>query len=182
MADRIADIEWIEPGELTRAHPGHAVSLLSPDDEADVRRQPSELTLAAARWRGRWRVRYRGWYQLSAGAPSPRVDSVVRRVLRCDVDEALRLIQRQTEFAAALELDSPLRPDPLVLQLRAPGRLRVPLSRPRLPVWLAVEPWWRDQSLVTMWLRSTHRWRYPSRYFLTAHRAMDQLTRPDRIG
>lgn len=179
MADDEAEIEWLEPAELALATLGperHEVVLHGGDP--DERRPPSERSLRAAQRRGQWRTQYRQSRQLWVGVPSPRVDSVVRRVLRCGVDDAVDQVHERLARARQLDLFEPLQPDPLVPRLRAAGTLAVPFSRPRLPVWLAVEPWWRHQSQITLWLRSTRRWRYPTRYFKTAHGAMDQLTRP----
>jgi hypothetical protein len=44
-------------------------------------------------------------------------------------------------------------------------------SWPRLPVVVRVEPWWREQSVVTVELRTRRRVRYPRRYFRGAHAA-----------
>jgi len=177
VAEDTTEIEWLEPAELAVVGAGREVVLHAGGDD-DERRAPSDRALAAARRRGQWRVQYQQSRQLRVGVPSPRVDSVVRRVLHCGVDEAVDQVHERLARARGLDLFEPLEPDPLVPRLRAPGALVVPFSRPRLPVWLAVEPWWRRQSQVTLWLRSTRRWRYPARYFKTAHRAMDQLTRP----
>lgn len=56
--------------------------------------------------------------------------------------------------------------------LRAPGTLVLRGSWPGLPVWIAIEPWWRRQTIVTMSLRSTNRVRYPRRYFATSYRIL----------
>jgi len=176
VADNAAEIEWLEPAELAVVSVGP--EFVRHGDVDDTRREPTERSLAAARRRGQWRSQYQQSRQLRVGVASPRVDSVVRRVLRCGVDDAVDQVNERLARAGGLELLEPLHPDPLVPRLRAPGTLVVPFSRPRLPMWLAVEPWWRHQSQVSLWLRSTRRWRYPARYFKTAHRAMDQLTRP----
>jgi hypothetical protein len=54
-------------------------------------------------------------------------------------------------------------------QFEADGRLRLPVSRPDLPVRLVVEPWWSTRTAVTLSLRPSRRLRYPRRYFDAAH-------------
>lgn len=56
--------------------------------------------------------------------------------------------------------------------VRAPGTLLLRGSWPGLPVWIAIEPWWRRQTIVTMSLRSTSRMRYPRRYFASSYRIL----------
>lgn len=56
--------------------------------------------------------------------------------------------------------------------IRAPGTLTLRGSWPGIPVWIDIEPWWRQQTIVTMSLRSTHRVRYPRRYFSGSYRLM----------
>ncbi|GJM37732.1 MAG: hypothetical protein DHS20C19_10990 [Acidimicrobiales bacterium] len=56
--------------------------------------------------------------------------------------------------------------------VRAPGTLVLRGSWPGLPVWIAIEPWWRRQTIVTMSLRSTNRMRYPRRYFASSYRTL----------
>ena len=58
---------------------------------------------------------------------------------------------------------------------RAPGTLTLRGSWPGLPVWIDIEPWWRQQTIVTLSLRSTHRVRYPRRYFSGSHRVLRQF-------
>ena len=48
-------------------------------------------------------------------------------------------------------------------------------SWPRLPVSVRVEPWWREQSIVSVELRSRRRLRYPRRYFRSAHAAAREI-------
>jgi hypothetical protein len=48
-------------------------------------------------------------------------------------------------------------------------------SWPRLPLVLKVEPWWRNQSVITVELRTRRRVRYPRRYFRTAHATARRL-------
>jgi|OM-RGC.v1.014918957 hypothetical protein len=69
-----------------------------------------------------------------------------------------------------LELDGPFRPHRA--GRRAPGTLSLRGSWPGLPVWIDIEPWWRQQTIVTLSLRSTHRLRYPRRYFSGSHRLL----------
>lgn len=54
---------------------------------------------------------------------------------------------------------------------RADATLALRGSWPRLPVDVRVEPWWREQSIVTVELRNRRRIRYPRRYFRAAHDA-----------
>jgi len=169
------EIDWIEPSALAYRDRVEEVRLFEPEPTEQPRRVPSDRALAVERWWGRWREWYGRWGQLSWGAPSPRVDSVVRRVLRCDVATAVTLIGAQAGAADGLELLGPLGaagPSPM---RQAPARLRLRWSYPSVPVWLVVEPWWRDQALVSIRLRTTRRWRYPVRYFATAHRVLDRL-------
>jgi hypothetical protein len=58
---------------------------------------------------------------------------------------------------------------------RTPGRLIVRWAWPTIPVWVVAEPWWREHTVLTMSLRTNHRWRYPRRYWSTAHRALRQI-------
>ena len=61
---------------------------------------------------------------------------------------------------------------------RADARMILRGSWPRLPVTVRVEPWWREQSVVTVELRTRRRLRYPRRYFRAAHasaRAVGEL-------
>ena len=50
-------------------------------------------------------------------------------------------------------------------------------SWPRLPVVVRVEPWWREQSVVTVELRARRRLRYPRRYFRSAHASVRAVGR-----
>ncbi|MGI9602774.1 MAG: hypothetical protein ACR2QE_12875 [Acidimicrobiales bacterium] len=175
-----AEIEWLEPSPLGSID-HHSVVVQFGQDEPAEARPPSARSLAAAKWRGRWRDRYRRWHQLTVSAPSPRVDSVVRRVLRCDPDQALVMVEQRLASVPGLALEGPLSDRGHTSLQRAPGRLCIPFCRPRVPIWLAVEPWWRDQTLVTLSLRTSRRWRYPLRYFGTAHTVLDQLTRIESI-
>lgn len=52
---------------------------------------------------------------------------------------------------------------------QADARMILRGSWPRLPVTVRVEAWWREQSVVTVELRSRRRLRYPRRYFRAAH-------------
>lgn len=61
-------------------------------------------------------------------------------------------------------------------RFEAEGFLRLPASYPELPVRLSVEPWWRDRCVVGLSLRSSRRFRYPRRYFMSAHRVLSELT------
>lgn len=61
---------------------------------------------------------------------------------------------------------------------QADARMILRGSWPRLPVSVRVEPWWREQSVVTVELRTRRRVRYPRRYFRAAHasaRAVGEL-------
>lgn len=61
-------------------------------------------------------------------------------------------------------------------RFEADGRLHLPASRPDLLVSLAIEPWWRNRSAVTLRIRPSHRLRYPRRYFDAAHGVVSELT------
>jgi hypothetical protein len=61
--------------------------------------------------------------------------------------------------------------------LRAEATLQLRGSWPGLPVWVTIEPWWRNRTITTISLRRTHRWRYPRRYFGAAHAVGQELTR-----
>ncbi|MEZ5244748.1 MAG: hypothetical protein R2707_06615 [Acidimicrobiales bacterium] len=60
---------------------------------------------------------------------------------------------------------------------RAEASLGLRGSWPRLPVAIRVEPWWREQSIVTVELRTRRRVRYPRRYFRGAHAAARAIGR-----
>lgn len=72
--------------------------------------------------------------------------------------------------AGKLALDGPF--DEHRAGRRAPGTLTLRGSWPGLPVWIDLEPWWRQQTIVTLSLRSTNRLRYPRRYFSGSHRLL----------
>ncbi len=173
----LAEIEWIESAigaEPNGAPDAHVLTV----DYSISFRPPSDRTLAAQRWQGEWRRRYRRWHQLYFETPSPRVNSVVRRVFRGEPEIALALVQQRSLDTPGLELHQPLVGADGESVVRAAGDLWIPWSRPPIPVWLVVEPWWRQQALVSLRLRKSRRWRYPTRYFTAAHRVMDQLTAP----
>ncbi|MDG2026240.1 MAG: hypothetical protein P8J50_03965 [Acidimicrobiales bacterium] len=69
-----------------------------------------------------------------------------------------------------LALDAPF--EPHRAGLRAPATLVLRGSWPGLPVWIDIEPWWREQTIVSMSLRSTTRLRYPRRYFSGSYRLL----------
>jgi len=104
-------------------------------------------------------VRHFAWYSFeeltgAIGRPDPTVLKAGRVRLRCDPG-------RLEENPRRYELDA---------------RLRLPVSRPDLPVRVVIEPWWRNRSAVTLRLRPSHRWRYPRRYFEAAHSVVSKLT------
>lgn len=113
------------------------------------------------------------------GAPSPRLDSTVRRFVWLDPEDlAIRVDRAASGRARAgpmqlagdtLRYDRPTH----VLRLRA--GLDVPWCLGRFPIWLSVEPWWHARSVVSASLRSTHRPHYTLRYFRVAHDALDAL-------
>lgn len=113
------------------------------------------------------------------GAPSPRLDSTVRRFVWLPPEElVVRVDLAATRGARAgpmhLGGDSLAYHRPTqVLRLRA--RLDVPWCLGRFPIWLSVEPWWHARSVVSASLRSTHRPHYTLRYFGAAHDALDAL-------
>jgi len=88
---------------------------------------------------------------------SPRRESRVERRVELSVDDVLHAIPLAFEY------------DPIEREFRAPMRLAVRWSWPRLPVWFAVAEASRRYTTVSVRLRSRKRWRYPIRYYPTAH-------------
>ena len=88
---------------------------------------------------------------------SPRRESRVERRVDRTVDDVLHTIPLAFEY------------DPVEHEFRAPTWLAVRWSWPRLPVWLAVSAASRRSTTVSLRLRSRKRWRYPIRYYPTAH-------------
>ena len=60
---------------------------------------------------------------------------------------------------------------------RAPATMKLRGSWPALPVWVTVEPWWRNRTVTTISLRHGRRWRYPRRYFAAAYSVGQALSR-----
>ncbi|MFT5203431.1 MAG: hypothetical protein ACI9C1_002830 [Candidatus Aldehydirespiratoraceae bacterium] len=109
---------------------------------------------------------------------NPRHDSRVRQHLFLSFGEVARGLPSQpTTFPAGRGQLETLAPFEAWAKdgLRAAGTLRLPRSWPGVPVWITVEPWWRDQTITTIELRTHRRWRYPRRYFRAVHGAAQHL-------
>lgn len=140
------------------------------------------VDIAAFRWHRRLAliaragdIRRHSRIRLQVWAP---VDEVVERVARApDRIDAGTVSGIATGAGATLTVLESLRPLPGGGH-RAAAVLRVRWSWPSLPVWVTVEPWWREHTAVSMTLRSTHRLRYPRRYWASAHRTLRELVGP----
>ena len=107
---------------------------------------------------------------------NPRRSSAVRqRVFEPFEDVLARLGRMENEvvIARGVTLDVASEFAPLAGGGRqARATLRIRGSWPRLPVMVKIEPWWREQTVVTVELRTRRRLRYPRRYFRCAHGAV----------
>lgn len=161
--------EWL--GSLTDAG-GAAVGHLGPLTRG--------LSRSVARGRRVWRAAHdRSWQRRTDG--NPRRGSAVRQHVFAPFDvvaghlgslsgEALRLPGGSLVFSSGfVALPGGGR--------RSDAALGLVGSWPRLPVVVRVEPWWRDQTIVTVELRTRRRLRYPRRYFTGAHRAAREVAR-----
>jgi hypothetical protein len=104
---------------------------------------------------------------------SPRRASAVRQHVFAPFDSVIDRLAVVADGAVAppgvaLDLTSAFAPLPGGGH-QADASLALRASWPRLPVVVRVEPWWREQSIVTIELRTRRRLRYPRRYFRGAH-------------
>ena len=129
------------------------------------------------------RVAYSYWLHIGSYRPfNPRFEShVQRRVDRTagDLVEAIRFhghTLRVATTAASLTCDTrSFRHVANESAYRAKGRLHLRWSYPDIPVWLSVQKWSHDRSVIEVSLRSRRRLRYPARYFDATHRVLAAL-------
>lgn len=147
-------------------------------------------------WMGRSRARWttlarrghraRRWLARLAGDGNPRRDSAVRQHVFRPFDEVLALLPGSTTVvragSARLELSTPFAPLPGGVGVRASATLSLWGSWPALPVWITVEPWWRERTVAGVSLRTRRRLRYPRRYFGSAHAAVRAMCRHIEVG
>jgi len=110
----------------------------------------------------------------------PRTQSVVnRRVDRPATEVLTRLSEGdlQVRAGATLLAGNPavVTYDPIDHEYRVPCTLAIPLSWPRLPMWLAVGELSSNRSALRLSLRSRRRLRYPARYYHVAHNVLSRL-------
>ena len=173
------DVGWI--GHATTAMP-HAgvdewVSSLA-DARAAARRHVDPLARILSRLGARTRRTSRAVHERSLQVRTdgnPRRASAVRQHVFAPFDAVVDRLGVVPDGVAAqpgvtLGLVSVFAPLPGGGH-QADASLALRGSWPRLPVVVRVEPWWREQSVVTVELRTRRRVRYPRRYFSGAHAA-----------
>jgi hypothetical protein len=133
----------------------------------------------AAKPARRVRDRYRATIAVHRGL-SPRAHSCVQHRVGRPAPELLRalLAARPAPDASGprLQWDSRrLERVDVEHEHRVPGRLVIPWSYPRLPVWIGVREWSDRVCVLDLALRSRRRLRYPARYFAAGHRVLDEL-------
>jgi len=104
---------------------------------------------------------------------NPRRASLVRQHLFEPFDTVAEHLPTLTDAVCpnrglTLRFTSEFRPLPGRGQ-QAEATLALRGSWPRLPLVVRVEPWWRDQSILSVELRTRRRLRYPRRYFRSVH-------------
>jgi len=110
---------------------------------------------------------------------NPRRGSLVRQHVFEPFDAVATRLPADAEFiplrgGSSLRLTSGFRPLPSGGR-QADASLSLRGSWPRLPLVVRVEPWWREQSIVSVELRTRRRLRYPRRYFRSAHSAAREI-------
>lgn len=108
-----------------------------------------------------------------------RIESEVRHFAWCSFEELTDAISSGPVEVKVGRVRLRCRPGRMKSSPRrfeADGRLRLPVSRPELPVRLVVEPWWSNRTAVTLSLRPSNRLRYPRRYFDAAHGVVSGIT------
>lgn len=180
MARRGVEVELLEQRSLepdaAPGWPGPAERSIRLERSVDPGARPDVVVRLERLW---------GWLRRRAlerrVTPNPRVNSVVRRFVWEDADDVLHryeehVITQRMATAGRLHMrERRLELDDDHHDYRVPARLRVRWSFWSYPVWLSIEPWWGDRTVVGMELRSRHRVHYSRRYYDAAHDALRAL-------
>jgi hypothetical protein len=179
------DAGWVGHASVASPSPGFEEWGRSlADAGAGVRRFAEPITRRVARISARVRRTARAAHERSLQTRAdgnPRRASAVRQHVFMPFDtvvERLPVVDGgvATRSGVTVEFSSGFAPLPGGGR-RAEASLGLRGSWPRLPVVVRVEPWWREQSIVTVELRTRRRVRYPRRYFRGAHAAAQAVGR-----